>query len=260
MPIVLNFLGRQCPIFYFFPSVKIIKINRLSLTCALACYLRQPIFRTPSGLKQITMYSALYAASETLRRYLESQLAATPGLQFSSSGSRIVSLNSPQEMAQEMHSEGLSLWLYRVLRDDMRLNDPPERISPNQLRPPPLPVKLHYLVTPITLSSTATPGGSPNAEQMILGKAMQALHAKSILRGADLQADLAGTQAQLNVRLETLALDEIMRVWEALSAPYQLSVSYEMTLVNIDSGLEPEAIVPVDVALPDYAVIVGDHT
>lgn len=204
------------------------------------------------------MYSALYAASESLRHYLQSQLAATPGLQFSGSGSRKVSLNSPQEMAEEMQAEGLSLWLYRVIRDDMRLNDPPERLSPTELRPPPLSVRLHYLVTPITLSSAATPGGSPNAEQLILGKAMQALYAKPILRGADLKADLEGTQAQLSVRLETLALDEIVRVWEALSAPYQLSVSYEMTLVNIDAGLEPKAVVPVEVALPEYAVIVGN--
>ncbi len=204
------------------------------------------------------MYSALYAASETLRHYLQGQLAITPGLQFGGGGTRVVSLNSPQEMRQEMQSEGLSVWLYRVLRDDMRLNDLPERISRTQLRVPPLPVKLHYLVTPITLSSVATPGGSPNAEQIILGKTMQALHGKPTLRGADLRGDLEGTEAQLNVRLESLMLDEIARVWEALSAPYQLSVSYEMTLVNIDSGLEPESMMPVNIMIPDYAVTVGE--
>ena len=60
-----------------------------------------------------------------------------------------------------MRAEGLSLWLYRVLRDDMRLNDPPERLAPTLFRAPPLPLRLHYLITPVTLTSSLTPAAAP---------------------------------------------------------------------------------------------------
>jgi len=103
-----------------------------------------------------------------------------------------------------------------------------------------------------------TPGGSPNTELLILGRAMQALHTHPLLRGSDLHnTDFEGTDTELHVRLEALHLDEIARVWEALNESYQLSVSYEVSVINIDVALEPTSEVPVDIALPQYAVIVG---
>ena len=41
---------------------------------------------------------------------------------------------------------------------------------------------------------------------------------------------------ELKVRLEPLTLEEITRVWEALEGSYQLSVSYEVSVVNIMPG------------------------
>jgi hypothetical protein len=54
------------------------------------------------------------------------------------------------------------------------------------------------------------------------------------------------------VRLEPLSLESITRVWEALDRPYQLCVSYEVTVVPIDSAHEPVVVVPVDVVVPEY--------
>jgi len=165
----------------------------------------------------------------------------------------IVSLSTPEEMASN-NLEGISVWLYRVMRDQERLNTLPERIGSDLLKPPPLPLRLHYLMTPITEEASQT---GPEMEQVILGKALQIFHDHSPLRGADLKDDFIGTNTELNVRLESLGLDEMSRVWEALDASYQLSLSYEVTAVNIDSALEPERISPVLAALPDYGVVVG---
>ena len=60
---------------------------------------------------------------------------------------------------------------------------------------------------------------------------------------------------ELTARLETLSLDEVSRVWEALEGSYQLSVSYEVSVVNIESLTEPERISPVFVPRPEYGVI-----
>jgi len=53
-----------------------------------------------------------------------------------------------------------------------------------------------------------------------------------------------------------LTVEEITRVWEALDGSYQLSVSYEVSVVNIMPELEPERISPVEIAMPEYGLIV----
>ena len=59
------------------------------------------------------------------------------------------------------------------------------------------------------------------------------------------------------VRLEPLTLEEITRVWEALDGSYQLSVSYEVSVVNIMPEAEPERVTPVQIAMPEYGLIVS---
>jgi ribose transport system substrate-binding protein len=99
--------------------------------------------------------------------------------------------------------------------------------------------------------------GDPDTEQYLLGKVLQSFHSTPMLRGATLKGELTGTEAELSVRLESLGLDEISRVWEALEGPYQLSVSYEVTLVDIDSAREPDNRTPVLQVLTEMGPIVG---
>jgi hypothetical protein len=199
------------------------------------------------------MYTALRATSQTLARFLETRFQADTLLSgFFGGGGMVVSLNTPEEMT-EKPAEGLSVWLYRIIRDDQRLNDPPLRRSATELQPPPLPVRLHYLMTPVTNKKL----GDPETEQLILGKVLQLFYGHATLRGADLQAEFAGTEVELKVRLEPMSLEEITRVWEALEGSYQLSVSYEVSVVNIMTELEPEQVTPVDIALPEYGLVVS---
>ena len=201
------------------------------------------------------MYTALRATSQTLLKFLEGRFKSDALLKkLFTVGGMVVSLSTPEEMVNDP-ADGLSLWLYRVIRDDQRLNDPPERLSPNKFRPAPLPVRLHYLMTPVTNKNS-----DPETEQIILGRVLQAFHSHSVIRGADLQAEFVGTEVELKVRLEPMSLEEITRVWEALEGSYQLSVSYEVSVVNIDSELEPVVLTPVDVVLPEYGVIVSSES
>ena len=198
------------------------------------------------------MYTALRATSRTIAKFLETKFQADPLLSGFFGGGMVVSLATPQEM-NEKPAEGLSVWLYRIIRDEQRLNDPPVRISVSELQPSPLPVRLHYLITPVTNQQT----GDPETEQLILGKVLQLFHSQSVLRGADLQAEFSGTETELRVRLESQSLDEITRVWEALEGSYQLSVSYEVSVVNILPELAPQQVSPVMISMPDYGLIVS---
>lgn len=199
------------------------------------------------------MYTAISATSETLREYLEQQLAAV--ISFFTDGSMEVLLNNPQEMT-ELGRHGVSLWLYRVVRDGERLNAPRARVSRTEVRREPLPVRLHYLVTPIVGIDNPA---SPLTEQTVLGRVLQALHDHPTLRGADLQGDLAGSEVELVVRLESMNLEEITRVWEAVDRSYQLSVSYEVSVVYIESQRAPDAVSPVEVSMPEFGVITSSE-
>src|SRR5262249_13060098 len=113
----------------------------------------------------------------------------------------------------------------------------------------PLPVHLYYLVTPLV----------PDADdrQTLIGRVLQILNDHTILRGADLQNSLAGADDEFRVTLETLTLEELTRVWFSLSEPYDLSVSYELQVVRIDSDQEAVQGAPVVSRKIGYTQIVG---
>lgn len=200
------------------------------------------------------MFQALHATSSTLLEFLQGSIDAdpffgTPGHPWRDRNMH-VRLRTPSEMMDD-GDEGISCWLYRVVRDEQRLNDPPRRTAPGHLRPPPLPLRLHYLLTPITNRDNE---GDPDTEQYALGKVLQLFHSHPIFRGPDLRGQFAGSSVEFAARLETLSLDEITGVWQGLSGSYQLSVSYEVSLVDVDSALESEHVVPVLVALPEFGL------
>jgi hypothetical protein len=203
------------------------------------------------------MYTALFATSQTLADYLQNRLENDPNLRtfFNSGlgGTMVVSLRNPEEMADK-NEQGLSLWLYRITRDEDRLNDPPERITPSLFQEPPLPLRLHYLFTPVVDTSTVN---NAEIEQRVLGKVLQSLYGHPVFRGTDLSSDFSGTDTELRVRLEPMSVEDATRIWNALEQPYQLSISYEVTLVKITSEIF-ETNTPVGEVIPEYGVIVGE--
>jgi hypothetical protein len=207
--------------------------------------------------RRVALYTALRATSSTLAELLRSHFIADASLRLlfdsSSGGTMVVSLNSPQEMTTN-NEQGVSLWLYRVVKDGERPNDSMERISRTQLRRRPLPLSLQYLVTPIV--ATRNNHSSPETEQIILGKIIQILHDHPVLSGAGLKDDFSGTDVELHVHLESPSVDESARIFDALERSYQLSLSYQVGLVMIDSEHEPFAASAVQMAAPDYGIIV----
>jgi hypothetical protein len=169
-------------------------------------------------------------------------------LLFTPIGAATVSLSNPDEMATAGES-GLSLWLYRIIRDEQRLNAPPERIAPDRYRPTPLPVRLHYLISPIM--GDAVGGSAPETLQQMLGAVLQAYHEHPLVSGSLLVGDYAGTNVELALRLESLGLEEITRVWDSLDRAYQLSLSYEVSVVSIATTLPDGIGPPVTIVMPE---------
>jgi hypothetical protein len=191
-------------------------------------------------------YTVVKAVSDTMLQILKNGITNNPDPQLSGVA---IDLRSPKEMRQANNTPGISLWLYRITRDADLLNDRPERVSPTQTRRTPLPIHLYYLVTPLV----------PDAgdRQMLIGRVLQLLNDHTILRGADLQDSLMGAGDEFRVTLETLTLEELARIWFSLSEPYDLSVSYEVQVVKIDSDLEAIYGAPVVSRKTGYAQIEG---
>jgi len=83
------------------------------------------------------MYTAIAGTSLTLAQYIRQNLEADFNLKLLfnplNGGTMVVSLSTPEEMTENA-LEGLSVWLYRIVRDDERLNDPPPRLGRGQSR------------------------------------------------------------------------------------------------------------------------------
>jgi hypothetical protein len=206
------------------------------------------------------MKTAIRDASESLRRFLESALQDDPDLSpyFDPAdpspdavGTMVVTLDTPQEL-EGREEEGVSLWLYLVQREEFTLNRPPRRSGVDRVEPRPLPLRLHFLVTPLVNDETRQDATA--LEHLILGKLLQVLHDESCLSGAALLGNLAGSGLSFFVRLEPLSLEEITRVWDALDRSYQLCVSYEMSIVQIDAAVDALVTPPVTSATSESGV------
>jgi hypothetical protein len=171
-------------------------------------------------------YSVLSAVSSSLQAMLTNNITNALAVPLNVP----VQFFSPPDMNTLGSVPGISLWLYKVSRMAEMLNEPPERRSATQMTRTPLPVLLHYLVTPMA--------SDPLTCQALLGRVLQVFNDHSILRGADLQGVLQNSTEQLRVNLEALTLEELSLVWEALGEPYQLSVTYLVQVAKIDSDLE----------------------
>lgn len=173
-------------------------------------------------------YPVISAVSETLKNLLTVNITQSTDNQIKNVP---IELLSPREMQDNHENLGVSVWLYRVSRFGDMLNEPPMRISPTQTVKTPLPILLFYLITPVATH--------PLTRHTLLGKVLQVMNDNAILRGSNLQGILAGTTDQLRLVLETLSLEDLSLVWDALSEPYQLSVSYMVQLVAIDTADQP---------------------
>lgn len=189
-------------------------------------------------------YSAIRGVTRTLRALLMQHItnSSDPDL-----GGIPIDLRSPKEMREDSEAKGVSLWLYRVVRNGFTHNKPLERLSSTQLHRQSLSIDLYFLITPIANTS--------DDEQLLLGKVLQVFNDHPTLRGALLQDSLQGGSEEFRLILEPLSLEEVTRVWDALKEPYQLSVSYLVQVVDIDSAREALEIAPVGIKETQYLKI-----
>jgi hypothetical protein len=122
----------------------------------------------------------------------------------------------------------ISVFLYNVTELSSMRNQPQNPEEPRTL----LNLNLHYLITPLTQNA--------ETDQILLGKIMQVLAEKPILRGSDLQGSLKEGGDELKVVLDALSIDDLNKLWAIFRTPYKLSASYTLHPVRIEASTKPK--------------------
>lgn len=167
------------------------------------------------------MATAIGKVSESLRKLLKANLDA----------SIKVTVNSPADGSTS--TKRANLFLYRVAENPFLNNRDwlPRRSAPNQLSYPPLTLNLFYLLTAYAPLDAQT--GMADAHG-ILGEAMRVLYENAIIPQANLDGDLM--EGQVKVTLLPLDLEQLSKIWTALTKEYRLSAAYEVTYLEIESA------------------------
>ena len=141
-----------------------------------------------------------------------------------------ITLESPANM----DTKKLSFYLFRVSENAFVKNQAMRKVNATRLEYPPFPVDLFYMVTPKT--------DNRENDHILLGKIMQIFYDNAIIRGADLQGDLAGSIEELRLVFSPMPVEELAELWNLFrDQSFMLSICYQVTPVRIDSTRTIEA-------------------
>ena len=174
-------------------------------------------------------YSIIAELGDSLVSFLFSELNADPQMSALIDSEDRISLESPADL-ENNNSVRLSIYLYRITENPYLKNRFPLEGRGGAQRKPPLTLDLYYLITPLV--------GTPREQQIVLGKTMQVLYDRAILEGPDLEGSLGQSGEEIRLVLNSVSLEELTRVWQALEIPYRLSVCYIARVAIVDSEQE----------------------
>jgi hypothetical protein len=152
----------------------------------------------------------------------------------------------PGDDAQAAEAPRVNLFLYRVTENGSLKNQMiPGQGHPAEYGHPPLSLVLHYLIT--AYGATDDNGVlNETRAHFLLGSAMRVLHDHPVVTEAlvtvqapagqgILHPSLRGEFEQVKLCLDPIGLEDLSKVWTALTRPYRLSAAYSVSVVQIES-------------------------
>lgn len=178
--------------------------------------------------------------SRTLVRLLEEHVAAALPAQ---NVQVVVATPHAFSSLKSAGQSTISVFLYRVAEHAELRNSPPLRRSDGVTRRAPLALELSYLITPWGArgqSVAVNDNAAALEEHKLLGVILQALYDKCELSRAELDENptlppVWGERDNLQVLLETLPIEDLYRIWDSSELPYQLSATYRVRVLALES-------------------------
>jgi hypothetical protein len=128
----------------------------------------------------------------------------------------------------------LGLYLYDIT-NEMEVSQPSlVNASRTQLRKPPKPYGLHYM---LFLNGSSQMGLKAHDIQKILGRAAQVVNDASYVDPRTLQPWLEMDESPIIIAPGQMSLDDKVRVWSAINKPYQVSLFFKVAPVMLSSEI-----------------------
>ena len=152
----------------------------------------------------------------------------------------------PGDEAQAAETPRVNLFLYRVTENGALKNQMiPGQGHPSEYGHPPLSLVLHYLITAYGASDDNGVLNETRAH-FLLGSAMRVLHDHPIVTESlvtvqapagqtILHQSLRGEFEHVKLCLDPISLEDLSKVWTALTRAYRLSAAYTVSVVQIES-------------------------
>ena len=207
-------------------------------------------------------FAALGGTSETLRTLLRDRMELPATM---SAANFRITVSTPteadEETAPSAEDPRINLFLYRVTENGyLKNHDLPGDGHPGAYGRPSLSLDLHYLLIPYGSSLEDVHHNEIRAQQL-LGSAMRVLHdhpiiTESLLTINDpvgspiLDPSLREESESVKLYLDPVDLEDLSKVWTALTLRYRLSVAYVVSVVQIESR-KPKVIPPLVSEPPD---------
>lgn len=192
----------------------------------------------------MTDFHGIGAVSATLRTLLKDRAELPAG-----AGPVAFTLGPPRSEAVDGTAEKarVNLFLYRVTENgSLKNQELPGRTSSNGYGHPPLSVDLHYLLTAYGSTAIDDDFVDETRAHHLLGSAMRVLHDYPVITDdlrtvrapvgqPILDSGLLGEFERVKLSLDQMSLDDLSKVWTALTLPYRASAAYKITVVQVES-------------------------
>lgn len=182
----------------------------------------------------MSAYTIIHDVSLELRRQIFEAANSAADSMFALPSLASVSLSAPPEITAS--SVAASLYLYHIHVDEHLRNQRwlPDRAADDRQRKPPAPLRLRYLLTPID--------DDESSNHLLLGRAIQHFHdapSFAVANGTPVGDSFGAANAELRVRPDMLAVEQLAQIWTAFNAPMRLSLSLIVEIVAVDSAQPP---------------------
>jgi hypothetical protein len=187
---------------------------------------------------------AIAAATATLRSLL------LHGLGISD-----VTTKPPDLARKGLSTNQVNLFLYQTTVDAAwRNQDLLNKVKPGETGQPPLPLRLHYVLTAYGDADDESKG------QQLLGRAMSLLQDHPLLGAEEIklatETDVAGSDLheqieRVRISLQPFSIEELSKLWTAFQTNYRLSATYQVEVVLLESTRSARTPLPVLTQGPD---------
>jgi hypothetical protein len=184
----------------------------------------------------------IHTVSTTLKNLLQNELNKPIA------NSVTVTVTSPEvQVTDDFIGIRVNLFLYKVAEDAYLKNQEiPGVGNPGNYDHPPLSLDLHYLLT--VINSAKEEDELP--AHRVLGRAMRIMYDNAVItekRIRDLNPTITDPEylqvyENLKMVLDPINLEDLMKIWTALTKPYKLSVAYNVSAVQIEKDEEKPSI------------------